>query len=50
MKFSIKDSLGKCDQIRRLWIWSHLLKETADLVAFAEKIRNGKIFLFCNGV
>ena len=27
MKFSIKDSFSKCDQIR-LWIWSHLLKES----------------------
>ena len=27
MKFSIKDFLNKCDQIRSLlWIWSHLLK------------------------
>ena len=29
MKFSIKDLLGKCDQIlRKLWIWSHLLKKS----------------------
>ena len=29
MKFSIKDFLSKCDQIRRkLWIWSHLLKKS----------------------
>ena len=29
MKFSIKDFLIKCDQIRRkLWIWSHLLKKS----------------------
>ena len=29
MKFSIKDSFSKCDQIRReLQIWSHLLKKT----------------------
>ena len=29
MKFSIKDFFSKCDQIRRkLWIWSHLLKES----------------------
>ena len=28
MKFSIKDSFSKCDQIRRkLLIWSHLLKK-----------------------
>ena len=28
VKFSIKDFLGKCDQIsRKLWIWSHLLKK-----------------------
>ena len=28
MKFSIKDFLVKCDQIRwKLWIWSHLPKE-----------------------
>ena len=28
MKFSIKDSFSKCDQIRSfLWIWSHLLEE-----------------------
>ena len=28
MKFSIKDFLSKCDQIRRnLRIWSHLLKK-----------------------
>ena len=27
MKFSVKDFLNKCDQIRSLlWIWSHLLK------------------------
>ena len=27
MKFSIKDFFSKCDQIhRKLWIWSHLLK------------------------
>ena len=27
MKFSIKDFFSKCDQTRRkLWIWSHLLK------------------------
>ena len=29
MKFSIKDSFSKCDQIhRKLRIWSHLLKES----------------------
>ena len=29
MKFSIKDFLSKCDQIRRkLWICSHLLKKS----------------------
>ena len=29
MKFSIKDFLSKCDQIRRkLWIWLHLLKKS----------------------
>ena len=29
MKFSVKDFLGKCDQIRRfLRIWSHLLKKS----------------------
>ena len=29
MKFSIKDFLSKCAQIRRfLWIWSHLLKKS----------------------
>ena len=29
MKFSIKDSFSKCDQIRRkLQIWSHLLKKS----------------------
>ena len=29
MKFSIKDFLSKCDQIRSfLWIWSHLLKKS----------------------
>ena len=29
MKFSIKDFLSKCDQIRRkLRIWSHLLKKS----------------------
>ena len=29
MKFSIKDVLSKCDQIRKkLWIWSHLLKKS----------------------
>ena len=29
MKFSIKDQLDKCDQIlRKLWIWSHLLKKS----------------------
>ena len=29
MKFSIKDSFSKCDQIRRkLRIWSHLLKKS----------------------
>ena len=28
MTFSIKNFLGKCDQIRRkLWIWPHLLKK-----------------------
>ena len=28
MKFSIKDLLSKCDQIRSvLWIWSYLLKK-----------------------
>ena len=30
MKFSIKDFLSKCDQIRRfLQIWSHLLKKSS---------------------
>ena len=29
MKFSIRDSFSKCDQIRRkLRIWSHLLKKS----------------------
>ena len=29
MKFSIKDFFSKADQIRRkLWIWSHLLKNS----------------------
>ena len=29
MKFSMKDSFGKCDQNRRkLRIWSHLLKKS----------------------
>ena len=29
MKFSIKDSFSKCDQIRRkLRMWSHLLKKS----------------------
>ena len=29
MRFSIKDSFSKCDQIRKkLWIWSHLLKKS----------------------
>ena len=29
MKFSIKDFLSKCDEIRSfLWIWSHLLKKS----------------------
>ena len=29
MKFTIKDLLGKCEQIlRKLWIWSHLLKKS----------------------
>ena len=29
MKFSIKDSFSKCDQIRKkLRIWSHLLKKS----------------------
>ena len=35
MKFSIKDSFNKCDQIR-----------TADLVTFAEEILNGKLHYF----
>ena len=36
MKFSFKDFVNKCDQIRRnLWIWSHLL---------TEEILNGKLF------
>ena len=34
MKFSIKDSLSKCDQIRRKWrIWSHVLKKSLILCA-----------------
>ena len=28
MKFSIKDFISKCDQIRRKRIWSHLLKKS----------------------
>ena len=28
MKFSIKDFFSKCDQIRSLLIWSHLLKKS----------------------
>ena len=29
IKFSIKDFFSKCDQIlRKLWIWSHLLKKS----------------------
>ena len=28
MKFSIKDFSSKCDQIRFLWIWSHLAKKS----------------------
>ena len=39
MKFSIKDFLGKCDQIRRkLLIWSHLLNKSS--------MEN---FIFCAG-
>ena len=39
MKFSIKDSFSKCDQIRR---------ETADLVTLTEEILNGKLHFLCN--
>ena len=37
MKFSIKDFLSKCDQIR-----------TADLVTLAEEILNGKLNFMCS--
>ena len=36
MRFSIDDFFGKCDQIRRKWIWSRLLKKSLM-----------KNFLFC---
>ena len=39
MKFSIKNFFSKCDQI-----WK---QETADLVAFAEEILNGKLHFAC---
>ena len=29
MKFSIKDFFSKCDQIRNLRIWSHLMKKSS---------------------
>ena len=36
--------LGKCDQIRNfMWIWSHLLKKSIDLVTSTEEILNGKL-------
>ena len=39
--------LGKCDQIRNfMWIWSHLLKKSIDLVTSTEEILNGN-FIFC---
>ena len=38
MKFSIKDFLSKCDQIRRkLRIWSHLLKKSLMETSFLEQ-------------
>ena len=36
MKFSVKDFISKCDQIRSFLIWLHLLKKS-----FMEK------FIFC---
>ena len=39
MKFSIKDFLSKCDQIRRFF---------ADLVTFIEEILYGKIHFLCS--
>ena len=38
MKFSIKDFFSKCDQN---------MQETGDLVAFTEKILNGKPHILC---
>ena len=41
MKFSIKDFIGKCDQIhRKLRIWSHLLRKS---------VMENFIFVECNG-
>ena len=41
MKFSIKNFVIKCDQIRSfLWIWSHLLKKSliGNFIFYAVKI------------
>ena len=48
MKFSIKDFLSKCDQIRILqWMWPNP-QDTADLVTFTEEIINRKLHFLCS--
>ena len=56
MKFSIKDSLSKCDQTRRkLQIWSHLLKKSLmkNFISFAvidKKIRKRILSITVAGI
>ena len=49
MKFSIKNFLSKCDQIRRkLRIWSHLLKKSLMILISCTKCPVGKDLFLVN--
>ena len=53
MKFSIQDLSSKCDQIlKKLWIWSHLLKTflMKKFIFCAVIIRDGRVFSLFRGI
>ena len=53
MKFPIQDLSSKCDQIlKKLWIWSHLLKTflMKKFIFCAVIIRDGRVFSLFRGI
>ena len=53
MKFPIQDLSSKCDQIlKKLWIWSHLLKTflMKKFIFCAVTIRDGRLFSLFRGI